>query len=48
MIGLIYSLSVLFIFQSIEECHHIPSLVGLMAEVNDPTSVYDNPGALGF
>jgi len=48
MIGLIYSLSILFMFQSIEEESHTPSLVGLMADINDPTSVYNNPGALGF
>jgi len=48
MIGLIYSLSVLFMFQSIEEEAYTPSLVGQMAEVNDPTSVFNNPGALGF
>ncbi len=44
----IYSLSIIFLFQSIEEESHTPSLVGLMAEVNDLTSVYNNPGALGF
>ncbi len=48
MIGLIYSLSFLFIFQSIGEEAYTPSLAGMMAEVNDPTSVYNNPGALGF
>lgn len=48
MLGLIYSLSILFMFQSIKEETHTPSLVGLMAEINDPTSVYNNPGALGF
>lgn len=47
MAGWLYSLSILFIFQSIDEAY-TPSLVGLMAEVNDPTSVYNNPGALGF
>ena len=48
MVEWIYSLSILFIFQSFEEDTHTPSLVGLMAEVNDPTSVYNNLGALGF
>jgi hypothetical protein len=47
MAELIYSLSILFIFQSIEG-EYAPSLVGLMAGLNDPTSVYNNPGALGF
>lgn len=48
MAGWIYSLSILLIFQSIDTEPHTPSLVGLMAEVNDPTSVHNNPGALGF
>jgi hypothetical protein len=48
MAGWIYSLSILFIFQSFEVKAYTPSLVGLMAEVNDLTSVYNNPGALGF
>jgi len=48
MVGWIYSLSILFVFQSFEENTHTPSLVELMAEVNDPTSVFNNPGALGF
>jgi hypothetical protein len=48
MVGWVYSLSIIFIFQSIETKPNIPSLVGLMAEVNDPTSVFNNPGALGF
>ncbi len=48
MAGWIYSLSILFIFQSFEVETHTPSLVGLMAEVNDPTSAYNNPAALGF
>ena len=32
----------------IEEEAYTPSLTGMMAEVNDPTSVYNNPGAMGF
>ena len=47
MVVWIYSLSILFLFQSIEE-EYTPSMVGLMAEVNDPTSVYNNPASLGF
>jgi hypothetical protein len=43
----IYSLSILFLFQSIEE-EYTPSMVGLMSEFNDLTSVHNNPGALGF
>jgi hypothetical protein len=48
MAGWLYSLSIIFIFQSFDAKSYTPSLAGLMAEINDPTAVYNNPGALGF